>query len=263
VGRGTAWGGRLLCKQDFSGVQISDGPPFILTGGFMSIPGHQIVVPNGIVVWLDVDDVLVQFHSFFNKFLQKKGYIIPVDYKPEKYSYAELMPEEEFLRYFDELGAKWPAKLKAYKGAAEFTRQLSEIGCRVVLITSIDGQQGPERLKNLCKHKIYFDEMYLTRGRQKSEFASWLSMRYVNSRGNPVKNILVDDYAKNAVEFVKMVPNSMAATIDIGYSKDWIRRSLHLKKIVATPKNPAELYEATFKLITKLLLGQGKKKKKK
>jgi len=234
----------------------------------MSYPGpkNKIIVPSGIVIWLDVDDCLVDFHRHFNTYLRKQGYDIPKDYKPQKYSYAELMPEKEFLKHFNDLGDHWPAKVRALAGAAEFTRRLSEMGCRVILITSVNGHQGPERIQNLVKHHIYFDEIYLTKGRQKSEFASWLSTRYVDSRGKQVRSILIDDYAKNSIEFIKMVPNSVSVTMDVGYSKEWIEKikgKKSSKKIVVTPKNAEEMYEETFKMIAKLLTRHGKKRSKK
>jgi hypothetical protein len=230
----------------------------------MGIPGpkNKIVIPNGIVVWLDVDDVLVDFHKIFNSYARRRGHDIPVHYMPERYSYAEVMSEKEFITCFNGLGDDWPARVHALDGAAEFTRQLSEMGCRVILITSVNGYQGPERIQNLCKNKIYFDEIYLTRGRRKGEFASWLSTRYVDSRGRRVKSILVDDYAKNAVEFVRNVPNSSATTLGVGYSKEWVRKYKHLKRIDGASKNQKELYDATFKMIAKLLTKRPKVKKK-
>jgi hypothetical protein len=222
----------------------------------MGIPGPQnkIVVPSGVVCWLDVDDVLVDFHRLFNALIKKKGYDVPLNYIPSKYSYAELMPEEQFSEYFVQLGQNWPAKCKVFKGAAEFTRKLSEHGVRVILITSVFGHQGPERIKNLCKNHIYFDEIYLTKGRQKSEFASWLSTRYVDSKGCPVKNILVDDFAKNAVEFIKMVPNAVAGiTMNIGYSQPYIKKAKNNKKLFSESVTQTELYDTTFRVLAQLM----------
>ena len=227
----------------------------------MNIPGlkNEIVVSNGIVVWLDADDVAVDFHRFFNAHLRQNGYKVALDFIPQKYSYLDVMSQSQFNAMFSSLGSHWPRDLEAFSGAAEFTRRLKELGCRVIIITSIDGHQLPERIKNLQEHQIYFDEIYATKGRNKSEYAKELLPRYVSARGAPVLNILVDDFAKNVLDFVEQVPRAVKGiTMDIGYSKDWLKKAEGNRKISGRSRTPQELYEETLRCIAKLLIRRPK-----
>jgi hypothetical protein len=222
----------------------------------MGIPGknNEIVVNNGVVIWLDVDDLLVSFNRMFNAHLRSRGVSLCLDFMPQKYSWADIMSADEFNEHFLALGPHWPRDLEVFSGAAEFTRRLKELGCRVILLTSIDSTMLPERLKNLQDHKIYFDEAYPTKGRQKSEFANELHSRYVNARGAPVLNIICDDYGKNVLEFVENVPRTVKGfALDIGYSKAWIKKAEGNRRVNGRARTPQELYDLTLRCIGRLL----------
>jgi hypothetical protein len=133
------------------------------------------------------------------------------------------------------------------------------MGCRIILLTSVNGTQGPERIKNLYSHSIYFDEAFFTRGRQKSEFANELLPRYVDSQGRPCKSILVDDYAKNVVEFVQHVPGALyGVTLAAGYGAQWLKKVKNDRRILGDNITPGEMYGCTLRCITKILLRRKK-----
>jgi hypothetical protein len=221
----------------------------------VGIPGrkNEIIVPNGIVIWLDVDGTIMDFYREFAKHARKYGYKIPVNYIPEEYSYGELMPEKKFRKLFMEMGDGWPARLIAFPGAAEFTRRLKEIGCRVIILTKLPGHQGPERFKALLQHHIYFDEAYLTYGRTKSQFAKPLTKRYKNSQGQPTMHILIDDNGDCVTEFVENMPNSRAITMTLKYNRPWHKQMKKSKRVHYRAKDTTELYEMSLKYIGKLL----------
>jgi hypothetical protein len=231
----------------------------------MSTPGpkNQICVRNGIVVWLDVDDVLVDCHGQLNDFFRQKGYDTPPDFIPQKYSYLDVMSLGDFNRYLAELGISWIKKAEAFKGADKFTKKLKILGAHIVLATSIDGIAAPERITNLRENGIYRDEFYPTRGRSKADFINSLVPLYVDPRGRPAKHIFCDDYAKNCLEFLEHVPAALKAfTLDIGYSKEWIEKANDDPRLDSASRTPQELYRAVLKFIAKTLIGKiGEKKR--
>jgi FMN phosphatase YigB (HAD superfamily) len=231
----------------------------------MALPGprNQIVSRNGITIFCDSDEILTEFHNPFNEFLRKNGYDAPHGWIPKLYSYRDIMLQEEFDRMFALFGKDWPARVPAYDGASEFLRQLKILGCHVVVVTSIPGEQGPERILNFCKHGFFYDEIFFTMGRKKSDFINAILPRYSNSKGGPTKNILVDDHARNCVEFVTEVPNSVAITMQMPYGEEWLEKSKEDKRIKGKSKNQQEVYAATLKYVTKVLLSKvGNKKEK-
>jgi hypothetical protein len=94
------------------------------------------------------------------------------------------------------LGKYWAGDQKVLSGAKEFCQELKKYKVKIILITHIEGYQGPNRIKCLVEQGIVFDEIYFTMGRHKSEFAKELIKRYKNS-----VNFFMDDKAENAYDF--------------------------------------------------------------
>jgi hypothetical protein len=222
----------------------------------MSVPGprNEIVVPSGIVVWIDVDEVLLNFCRKFNQELIRLGYEVPVDYVPIDYDYCEIVGPGAFPGIFEGMDPKWVGELDGFPGAAEFTRRLKELGCRVVLITSIHGFQMPDRIHNLRQHKIYYDELYPSRGRKKSEFARVLLPRYVDPRGKPCRHIIIDDTMKNTLEFVDNVPRAVKGiTLNVPYNRLELERHGDDARINSEATTQRGMFEATLRCVVRLL----------
>lgn len=219
-------------------------------------PENKIVVPNGLVLWVDVDEVLLNFLRRFNQELVGRGYDIPLDYVPSYYDYDEILGPGKFLSVFTAMTSDWLRELSPFPGADEFTRRLKELGCRVILITSVTGVQLPLRLENLRRAEIYFDEIYATRGLAKSTFVRELIPRYVDSRGRPTKHIIVDDTLSNVLEFLSGVPRSVrGVTMSVPYNLPGLRTHSpkQLAKVNYKATNQKELFDQTLRVVTRLL----------
>jgi len=151
------------------------------------------------VVWLDVDDVLVDFCGLYNAHISSLGYgPLEKDYVPRHWNYSEIVGGESHGRaVFAALPPDWPLKLEAKRGAVAFTWRLHRAGARVILITSLEQRHASARIENLVAHGFYFDEIYFTGhgdGQEKHHYIDAHFQRYGSAR-----HIFIDDYAKNVV----------------------------------------------------------------
>ena len=174
----------------------------------------MINVKSGLVVWIDVDDVLVKFKAMFHDHINKiMGLNLSPDYCPTNWNYHEIFKDDaNFLKIFEQLPPDWPLGLMAHSGAKEFTKQLNELGCHVVLITHLRESMGIYRLSNLIKHEIYFDEIYFTFHTDKGRYAKEVSKRFRTEQGE-IKHVFIDDRAKNVVDMFKALPLNYAVTL--------------------------------------------------
>ena len=213
-------------------------------------------VKSGVVVWVDVDEVLVEFRSMLNDHLNKSFNLnLDRDYVAHDWHYSDVLPKEaSFPTIMSGLPKNWPEHQPLYAGAAEFTQTLKEMGCEVVLITHIDLELAPYRLKNLFYHGIYFDEIYFTLGKSKTDFAVPLSLRFTDEENRPAKNIIIDDKAQNVIEFLDMVPNmSLAVTMDYNYNKESLAKCRNYGKMLdAKSKTQQEMYKKVLAEVKRL-----------
>lgn len=187
---------------------------------------RQSAIRPPAVVWLDVDDILLDFCGMYNKHLSGLGYSspgrkrgIPEGYYPDNWNYSEIVSQEEHRDVFGTLPVDWPASLRAHGGSIGFTWRLHEAGARVVLVTSLPQTKALYRMRNLLAHGFYFDEIYFTghgEAQSKEEYVEALMQRFPASR-----HIFVDDRGETCLAFAKHFGNSRidVHTVDRPYNK--------------------------------------------
>jgi hypothetical protein len=215
----------------------------------------MITVKSGIVVWVDVDEVLVSFRKMFHKYIRDKYKIaILDDFIPNDWIYSEVFKtKEKFNEAFEALPKDWPKDLEIYSGALSFINELKSLNCRVVLITHLPTQFSPERIENLVRHNIDFDEIYFTYGRDKTEYSMALEKRYQNEKGNPVTNLFIDDKALNVEEFLDRMPNvNFAVTLNQRFNNIDIKRmksKYNNSKLNCESLNQQEMFDKILKRV--------------
>lgn len=175
-----------------------------------------------IIVWLDVDDVLLDFKGKYNRHLRENYNInIKDSYIPLNWNYGEVLPPKVlFKQTMKTLGRFWAGEQKALSGAKQFTQTLKKMGVKVILITHIEGEQGPNRIETLIKEGLFFDEVYFTMGRSKSDFAKQIWKRYPG-----YINCFMDDKAENVIDFIHHVPQTkFGVTLKVPYNDKTFRQ---------------------------------------
>lgn len=205
---------------------------------------------KNIIVWLDVDDVLLDFKAKYNRHLRiNYGLKIKDNYVPKNWHYTEVLPKKvSFAETMQGLGMPWAKNLKPIDQAMEFTQKLKSLGIKVILITHIEGEQGPDRIENLVENKIHFDEIYFTMGRKKSEFAKAISLRYPKHQ-----HIFVDDKAENVTDFLTHVPKTIfGVTMDLPYNDPVIASwDDTLGTLISHPKNQQGMFKVVLNYLKK------------
>lgn len=166
---------------------------------------HKKIYSNRII-WVDVDEVLVKFRPMFNKFLRETYKIqLPDNFIAKNWTYDEVLPKHfDFMDCFNSLPSDWPEHLPAYDGARDFLQELKKMGNYIILITQVPEACVDARLRNLLAHNFYYDEIYFT-SKAKSGYALSTLKRIENHQ--QIQNILIDDRAKNCVDFLNNMPN--------------------------------------------------------
>jgi hypothetical protein len=205
-----------------------------------------------IIVWLDVDDVLLDFKHMYNRHLKENyGIKIPENYQPLTWDYTEVLPKKiKFPETMKTLGKFWTSNQTALPGAAQFTKTLEKLGVHIILITHIEGEQAPDRLAVLTDQKICFHEAYFTMGRTKGDFAKQVVRRYPKAI-----NLFMDDKAANVVEFLNEVPRvHTGITLTVPYNDG--ERSVILENDfgkILWVKDPEQMYQTMIKVVRQLL----------
>jgi len=163
------------------------------------------------VVWLDVDDVLVDFCGMYNAHISAMGHgPLAKEYVPLNWNYTEVLGTEKRSReIFSSLPADWPRLLEPHRAAVAFTWRLHDAGARVILVTSLEQKFATHRLANLTANGFYFDEIYFSsRGtsQEKADYIEALMGRY-----GAAKHIFLDDYGKNCVS----VSSALGQLVDV------------------------------------------------
>ena len=223
---------------------------------------NKIVVPSGMVMWVDADEVLVHFQKLFHEHLRKHYKLkIPKNFVSKEWDYSGVLPKSVTIDdAMMTLPKNWTEIQESHDGAKDFTLALKKLGCRVVVITHVNEELAPGRIQNLLGHGIYFDEIYFTLSHKKIDFAKKLVRRYVDSDGKPVKNLFIDDRAKNIVEFLQEMPNFIhGITLDTPYNELEMSQYGSYLNMDFTSKNQKDMFKKTLSLIKKHLRDEKKK----
>ena len=164
------------------------------------------VINSKKIIWVDVDDVCVEFRTMFNKFL-RETYNLKIDdhYMAQNWTYTEVIPEgSNFMDYFNSLPLNWTEHQKVFPFVKKYLEEIHNMGHYIILITAVPEHTTHFRLKNLVEHGIYFDEIYFT-SQAKSLYAKEVVKRFKNY--SQISNILIDDRSKNCIDFLHNVPN--------------------------------------------------------
>lgn len=208
-----------------------------------------------IIVWLDVDDVLLNFRHMYNRHLKENyGIKIPTNYQALTWDYTEVLPTKiKFPETMGTLGEYWTNQQKIIPGADKFTQALDKLGVHIILITHIEGKQGPNRIEALTNQGVNFHEAYFTMGRTKGDFAKQVVRRYPKSI-----NMFMDDKASNVEEFVKVVPRvHTGITLDVPFNEG--EKSVVLAENegkILFVKDQTQMYKTMLKIVKGLLKGK-------
>lgn len=226
--------------------------------------GKKIVVPSGIVVWVDADEVLVKFQKLFHEHLRNHYKLkIPKNFVSKEWNYSSALPKSITIDdAMATLPQNWTEIQEAHEGAKEFTEALNKLGCRVVIITHVNEDLAPGRVQNLLGHGIYFDEIYFTLRHKKIDFAKKLVRRYVDQDGKPVRSVFIDDRAKNVVEFVQELPNFIhGITLDTPYNDVEKADYGSYLNMDFSSKNQADMFKKTLDVIKRRIRAEKKNSK--
>jgi FMN phosphatase YigB (HAD superfamily) len=227
---------------------------------------HKIIVPSGMVAWVDCDEVIVKFQKLFHEHLRKHYKLkIPANFVSKEWDYSSVLPKsitiDDAMRTLPE---NWTEIQELHEGAKEFMLALKNMGCRVVIITHVNEELAPGRVQNLINHGIYFDEIYFTLKHKKIDFAKKLIKRYQDEDGKPVRNFFVDDRAKNVIEFIQELPNFVQGiTLDTPYNDLEKKQYGHYMNIDFTSKDQKEMFAMTLKSIKNRIKDEKSTKRKK
>ena len=183
----------------------------------------KLKLKSKIVVWIDVDEVLVNFRKFFHQHLKERHSIsVPDGFLPADWYYSDFFCREKFIEVMEGLPKNWASDLEILPGAVKFIKELRKHNCHIILITHLPADLAPERIKNLLSHGVYFDEIYFTFGRKKSEYVIALMERYEYNR-EKLSHFLIDDRAQNGYEIMKDCPSfDYFVTLNDSYNKEAI-----------------------------------------
>jgi hypothetical protein len=211
-------------------------------------------LPSNIIVWLDVDSVLVDFYAYFHDHLRNAYSIdLPKDFIPDDWQYSGVLRGVTFAEAFASLPKSWPRDVKAYSGAAEFTNWLHKMGCYVVLVTHIPEAQKNFRIENLIGNGIFFDEIYFPFGEPKSTVANLVFDRYKSPTEEKLTGLVVDDYFKNVIDMLSVEHIHAGFSLDYSFNKSFQSTLDQTEKYAHTSsKTPQELYLATRQYVTRL-----------
>lgn len=151
-------------------------------------------------VYLDVDDILLDFHGYLNAFVGRTyDLILSHDFKPSEYDYSDVLKGHgdgtlTIGKIFTDMGITWPKELHAIHNASLFTKALKALGARIVLVTSVSLEQLPVRIANLARNGVLFDELYPSKGIKKSSIINAFKYRATQD------DIFVDDMLSNCYE---------------------------------------------------------------
>lgn len=213
---------------------------------------------KNIVVWVDADEVLVDFKSMFHAHLNEKyKFNLAPNYHAADWNYGCLFKDvKDFGVAFDSLPSNWPLNLKAIPGAKQFITTLKELGCKVVVITHLPAEKAPDRLENFAKNELNFDEIYFTWGRDKCDYAKALLPRYGQAH-----HLFIDDRASNVTGFLDKMPGmlSYAVTLNVPYNKETFEKysniPQHLLDTASTSQS--EMYAKIIAKVKRLKEGPG------
>jgi hypothetical protein len=212
------------------------------------------VLSSNVIAWVDVDSVLVDFYEYFHVHLNDQyGIKLPKDFVPSDWSYADVLHEQSFIEVFNSLPPDWAAHLKVYDGAANFMKELHEMGCYIVLLTHLPESQKQYRLQNLIKNGIYFDEIFSPFGQPKSQVAEMLLPRFESGNGAQIEGFIVDDYFKNTIDMMKLKHVKAGFSLNYPFNVPLAHPANNTgKHFSADSKCPTELYQATLKDVQQL-----------
>jgi hypothetical protein len=207
-----------------------------------------------VIVWLDVDDVLLDFRRMYNRHLKEKYNInILEDYQASTWDYTEILETIKFLDTMSTMSEHWTSTQKIIPGADKFTQELEKLGVHIILITHLDGSLAPNRIDALTSQNVVFHEAYFTMGRTKGDFAQQVVRRYPKAL-----NLFMDDRAANVEEFVRVMPRvHTAITLDVPFNEPEKSNALESgeKRILFVPDQQA-MYQEMLKIVKTLVKGK-------
>lgn len=156
------------------------------------------------IAFLDVDGVLSNFSAEAARFLNSTyGLKIPLDFEPSDWAWSDVVPQEH-SDWFSKMPTDWVQHAQLYPGAAEFTRNLKQLGTRIILITKVPLDQVVARIHRLNDLGIEFDEILaVSHGQKKSEFINACRARYPNANW-----FYLEDSFTEMVDVVQNCPNA-------------------------------------------------------
>jgi hypothetical protein len=187
---------------------------------------------NKKILWLDVDDCILDFQGAFNKHLIKEGVAPDLDphYVQKEWDYSCVLKGKgldfrAMMEHFIDTGC---VSLPTLGSARRLTLAAKQLGYEVNLITAHPSYLTVERLRNLRDAGVHYDHYYSThhfdrKGRalhwDKGEFIADLGFEFAH-------NVFVDDRMGTVDKFVRR-GLGVGVTVDYPYNSE-VRSTLAL-----------------------------------
>jgi len=218
------------------------------------------------ILWLDCDEVLLDFIREFNKFLGTKGHYVAYEYMPEKWGAWAGIEQGDFGNLMQEFINHYSGNLPRLAKAEQLCRKARELGWHVNVITAHPSHLTKERLDNLSSEGLVFDGFYSTVsfGPDGKKFSIYKHDVAGHMPGDI--NVLVDDRFQTAKAWAesKSLPGAYAVTVSRSYNSDdileylsYLGRVFPDNLLVSSPGSNADegasnMQEDAWRLIQKL-----------
>lgn len=195
------------------------------------------------ILFCDVDGVLLDFTGYTLPYLSAAyGVKIPDGYIPSTWNMTDLAPKgTDVVSWESIVPDDWCLHLNPFPKAKVFLNKMRKKGYHIVMVTRIGQTRQLQRLENLIKHGLYFDEIYFTaHGQSKSGVISTVLKRH-----KPNKWSFVDDKALTCSEVLELnKKNSKVYSLDYPFNESVKKQN---PKGLVWLNSEAELYEKVLK----------------
>lgn len=159
-----------------------------------------VIVEYGATAFVDADDVIFDFQSFFNGKLNERFNLkLPPSYQPKCLTYRDELPAgENAYNVLHELPSTWPAQLRVLPLSHLLMTGLKNLGFQVLVVSAIDPDEAPYRVRAMRQANIPFDALYATGSNGKGSLVRELQ--------RTSSDIFVDDMLKNCAAVKRAAP---------------------------------------------------------
>jgi uncharacterized HAD superfamily protein len=182
------------------------------------------------LLFLDVDGVLLDFHSSFCKYLLEVHNVSMSQDKVEFYVHAygedvskETKEQNEMMGVYADafMKSEYFCKLEALIDERSYSQLLKKY--TIFLVTNISEKLKKSRMSNLALRNIYYEDIFFA-GEEKYDAPNYPSKHEVIQKkaGAASKMIFLDDLSLNCDLVKKEVSEAEVFLLDKPYNQNWL-----------------------------------------